>query len=371
MSAKRTTSFQLSHCLEYGLTIRGCDVKKAVSCVQCNFCIYGGRSGDDIGRKHMRIESICLFTPPYHLKLYRKHLKKQHAEGWLECQGLSKAKKQMFFDRQKKATINRFFCTANDVLEMTIASKIVSELIRDLYFHLDDDVVDGDNQPISKVNAMKLFQLDEGGATYSVTIKNPLRFWLVIDHTSSDLSFRSCPNHVSSHSPLRVTVPPTTNLLLRHSHQSGCYGVLHNLHLVIVSFYGRHTAVNILALIVKILDVLFPMWRDKLISVSSDGENTMTSRHGGFVTLLEKEATNNIMRVWCVLHQMDIVIKKVMKAMMDGLFYKIAHVFSVHMCAQLNLIMEMDGAKCPKDTTQWVAFGKMLKWFLHHRHQLL
>jgi hypothetical protein len=105
--------------------------------------------------------------------------------------------------------------------------------------------------------------------------------------------------------------------------------------------------------------------------VSSDGENTMIGRHGDLVTLLEKEATNNIMCVWCVPHQMDIVIKKVTKAMMDGLFYKIAHVFLVHLRAQLNLIMEMDGAKCPKDTRGWVAFGKMLKLFFHHRCQLL
>ncbi|CAN5959978.1 unnamed protein product [Sphagnum jensenii] len=111
---------------------------------------------------------------PYRLELYRKHIKKQHAEGWLKYQGLSKAEKQMCFDRQKKATINQFFCTTNDVLEMMIASKIVDELIGDLYFHLDNDA--GDNWPISKANSMRLFQLNEGGATYSVTIKNPLRF---------------------------------------------------------------------------------------------------------------------------------------------------------------------------------------------------
>jgi hypothetical protein len=46
---------------------------------------------------------------------------------------------------------------ANDVLEMTITSKIVDELIGDLYFHLNNDVVDGDNWPISKANAMRLF----------------------------------------------------------------------------------------------------------------------------------------------------------------------------------------------------------------------
>jgi hypothetical protein len=40
---------------------------------------------------------------------------------------------------------------------MTIASKIVDELIGDLYFHLDDDATDGDDQPISKANVMRLF----------------------------------------------------------------------------------------------------------------------------------------------------------------------------------------------------------------------
>jgi hypothetical protein len=113
----------------------------------------------------------------------------------------------------------------------------------------------------------------------------------------------------------------------------GVNGVFHNLHFVIVPFYGHHTAINILALIVKILDVLFATWRDKLISMSSEDKNTTTGRHGSLVALLEKEASNNIMCVWCAPHQMDIVIKKVMKAMMDGLFYKIAHDFPTHLRA--------------------------------------
>ncbi|CAM6011353.1 unnamed protein product [Sphagnum balticum] len=93
MSAKCTTSFQLSHCLEYGLIIMGCDMKKAVSRVQCNFYVYGGQNGDDVGHKRMQTKFICLFTPPYRPELYRKHFEKQHVEGWLEYQGLSKAMK--------------------------------------------------------------------------------------------------------------------------------------------------------------------------------------------------------------------------------------------------------------------------------------
>ncbi len=95
---KRMMLFQLSHCLEYGLTITGRDVKKAMLCVQCNFCIYSGQSGDDVNHKLMQTKSICLFMPPYRPKLYHKHFKKHHAEGWLEYQGLSKAEKEMFFD---------------------------------------------------------------------------------------------------------------------------------------------------------------------------------------------------------------------------------------------------------------------------------
>ncbi len=82
----------------------------------------------------------------------------------------------MFFDQQKKATISWFFCTANDVLKMMIASKIIDELIGDLYFHPNNDATNEDNWPISKANAMRLFQLDEGSVTYSMTIKNPLCF---------------------------------------------------------------------------------------------------------------------------------------------------------------------------------------------------
>ncbi len=63
----------------------------------------------------------------------------------------------MFFNRQKMTTINWFFCMANDVLEMTIVSKIVNELIGDLYFHPDNDATNGDDQPISKANAMRFF----------------------------------------------------------------------------------------------------------------------------------------------------------------------------------------------------------------------
>jgi len=77
-----------------------------------------------------------------------------------------------------------------------------------------------------------------------------------------------------------------------------------------------------------------------------------------------------VLRVWCALHQIDLVVKAATKDIADGKFYKKAHSFSVHLRAQSNLITEMK-TQCPKDTTRWVAFGNMLQWFIAHRMRLV
>jgi hypothetical protein len=96
----------------------------------------------------------------------------------------------------------------------------------------------------------------------------------------------------------------------------------------------------------------------------------MTGRHAGVVTLLEKECSSPVLRIWCVLHQLDLVVKKATNGVLDEAFYKTAHAFSVHLRAQPNLIMEM-GSKCAKDTTRWVAFGSMLRWKLQRYRRLM
>ncbi len=56
------------------------------------------------------------------------------------------------------------------------------------------------------------------------------------------------------------------------------------------------------------------------------------------------------MRICCAPHQIDLVMKDVSHSLDDGLFYKTAHDFSVHLCRQKNLQLEM-GSTCPKDTS--------------------
>jgi hypothetical protein len=54
------------------------------------------------------------------------------------------------------------------------------------------------------------------------------------------------------------------------------------------------------------------------------------------------------MRIWCVAHQIDLVVKDTIHSLDDGLFYKTAHDFSVHLRCQQNLQLEK-GNTCFKD----------------------
>jgi hypothetical protein len=147
-------------------------------------------------------------------------------------------------------------------------------------------------------------------------------------------------------------------------------GRLFNIDLVIVPFYDRYSAVNIYKMICKLLDQLCSSWRDKVLSVSTDGENTMTGSKGGFVMLMDKESANEVLRVWCPTHQMDLVIQDATVMICNGAFTKMTHSFTVHLRQQANLQLVM-GNKCPKDTNCWAHFQGQLQWLLTHHIELL
>ena len=60
--------------------------------------------------------------------------------------------------------------------------------------------------------------------------------------------------------------------------------------------FDRHTAINQVNSITKVMDVINFGYCDKLIGLSSDGENTMTGCRGGVTTLLNQQATNGVLR---------------------------------------------------------------------------
>jgi hypothetical protein len=141
-----------------------------------------------------------------------------------------------------------------------------------------------------------------------VTIKNPLRFNLARDHTEVGLSFRQTSRVIDQHRHqtknarlaglnehivrqfVRILVAVNLNTISNvlsqpqvwafsiagdgSTHWGVSYfdvrirlcvaGAIYNLHLVVSPNFDRHTPVNIVTLISKLLDTVFFSWRDKL-----------------------------------------------------------------------------------------------------------
>jgi hypothetical protein len=105
------------------------------------------------------------------------------------------------------------------------------------------------------------------------------------------------------------------------------------LHLIAMPMFERHSTVNIFNMIAKFMDALYIKWLTKLIDVSTDGENTMTSCHVGVVTHLVDCADNDVLRIWCTSHQIDIVVKVADEAIDNSIWVKHAYMFSVYLRA--------------------------------------
>jgi hypothetical protein len=108
-------------------------------------------------------------------------------------------------------------------------------------------------------------------------------------------------------------------------------GELVNLHLITMPMFERHSVVNIFNLIAKFTDTLYINWRAKLIGVSTNGENTTTGRHVGVVTHLVDCANNDVLRIWCAPHQIDIVVKATTEGIDNDVWVKQAYTFSIYL----------------------------------------
>ncbi len=163
--------------------------------------------------KHKSRNDIKYFLKPFLPHKYRSHHDGQHAESWALYKAAAKKDKQHFFDNKIKVanTLHWYMDLDSDILTFMINASIVNTIIGDMFFRDDEVVVDSDdadNDVVGaaarkvakkfkeKTNAMKLFILNEVDEdeddphSYTVTIKNIMRFNLAMDHVGSGMSFR-------------------------------------------------------------------------------------------------------------------------------------------------------------------------------------
>jgi hypothetical protein len=207
----RRTPFGRGHELEYGLKIveRRSEGNEVIA-VQCQFCAFIGRETREVaGVKRKRTNNFHMFRLPFRQELYRKHLESVHAQDWIAYKAFSPEEKRAFFDEKQRSGIHAFLDSTKESITFDIPNvAIVDELIDNLFFKPELDWDDEETKPISKASALKLFRptfdrdeddMEDGAANeeadrfvcrYAVTITNPLRFWLSIDHVKVGLSFR-------------------------------------------------------------------------------------------------------------------------------------------------------------------------------------
>lgn len=411
--APRSTPFTRAHVIEYGLKIteqEGAVVKS----VQCRFCIFFGKE-EIPGKKRQRTQTsrVKYWTSPFRPEYYKSHHESQHSQRWEEYQTLSAEKKQNYFSTKTASFIESMhaYFGKSDELKFYIKQELVDVIVGDVFFHPDD------HGGISHSRTLSIFKPVESEsvqAGYEVVIKNPLQFHLAVDFLAHGLSFRQTAavldstkrlanlGKIGSVSDAKVSnfarVLVAVNLqrirtILESAevwgfsiafdssnHRGGSYfaqrirfyrsGDVINLHLLSVPMFERHTAANMFALSVKVLDVVCPSWRDKLLGIGTDGANVMTGRLGGMATLLEKEASFMVHRTWCLLHQIDLIAKDCLSSLFEGEFMTLVNKIAATLRRQENLIMEMQ-ATCPKMTTRWLALGSWTRWQVEKRIPLM
>ncbi|KAH8941002.1 hypothetical protein BDL97_14G014500 [Sphagnum fallax] len=375
----KPTLFQPGHALEYAVEVVSRDAKGSATC-WCLFYVHEGRDEIEIdqnGRKRKKTAQIKMFTAPFYPHKYHNHHESQHAESWA---------KQYFSSQIKPAnTLHPHMTVKDDKLVFDVSARIVDMTIGDLFFR-DDEVLanadsDGDSdddvasiiakKAKEKTNALKLFVKNENDPDwYQVVIPNAMRFELAMDHISIGMSFKQAAvaiRHARDHTKM-ATLSGMNDLIVgqyvrvlvddnlqdisdlmgdlsvwafslafdssTHFEQSFfdlhiwiCFkGRLCNLHLVGLSLFDRHTTKILYNLLCKFLDALYPNWHVKLLNASSDGKNTMTGRHAGLVTRIARCTEFNVMRVWCALHQIDIIVKSSAEGINGGAYVKDVHV---------------------------------------------
>jgi hypothetical protein len=136
-------------------------------------------------------------------------------------------------------------------------------------------------------------------------------------------------------------------------------GVLYNFQSLALPLFARHTGELMFEAFVKFMDALYPQRREALVGMSTDGDRSMTGRIQGLVTPVSEVTSTNLIRVWCGLHQLDIVMQQVFKNALDDKFYSTLTAVIGHLRRQQNLVTTMHSTCSKVSDTRWVSMDSV------------
>ena len=427
MPPKRACPFQSKHEVEFGLRVtqRHPRTKCAVS-VECRFCHVFGREAK-VGAKRKPTSNVHYFTAPFRVELYRRHAEGQHPTKWTEYVALSSSEKSSgaFFAGRVPFinTLDEHLDPVGSAGSVHIEKQVVEIVLGDILLGIDsDDDSDNSNDNDDSVSmatrkkrALAVFKptfADDDPTNvvdYTCRISNTKAFDLTIRFVSCGATFRLASRLIRE-TQLSTKMGAFSNIsdkktagfvrmalamnlqriacLLRSSwafaialdgatHASVSYLDLRvrllcdndicNFHLLAMPLLVRHTGEAMFDLTCNLLDVLCPDWHKRVIGCTSDGARNMTGRHAGIVTRLQQVAEPNFIRVWCLAHQVDLVIGFIYDQLLKEPFFSTLTALIAYLRRQQNLVSEMRST-CPKVAlTRWLSMSKNMLWFKKHR----
>ena len=327
----RQTKFQVGHEIEFGVRVLHREsITEDISAVRCQFCEFHGRESIP-GQKHQRQQTNRTkdWKAPFRVEYYRDHLQSQHPIRWEEYQLLSSEEKKQYFDNkvEYKDTLFRHFDLQDDKIVYHIDASIVEKVIGEMFFHSDEYegislIIFINYKGVSQAIALKLFVKDLNGPNYTITIKKPMQFRLAVKFLAIGVSFRQVEalilatkeetgviklsglNDTGVANYARVVCGMSLQKLSTilnndatwafslandiSTHYSRSYfdnrirfhrdGIIYNVHVLALPIHDSHSSENMFKLVSELFDVICPMWRTKLISVSSDSASSMIGK---------------------------------------------------------------------------------------------
>lgn len=416
---RRPAKWKKGNEILFGVTVaeRSPSERAEVVSVKCLFCEYFGREvvpkGPAAGggsRKRSRSKTVKYFRAPFRVDNMRLHHDAQHKEKWCEYKTLSDDEKKVFFDTVPVRNTLRAHFEGETELRFDMERDIVQVLIADLLFDAE-----ADNAVAERDSALRFFTVledsdesedsdEEDEKDYTVFIRSTRLFHLIVRFVARGASFRMAEGLASDvlevtemscfagASRERVThfvrVVCAANLqtighCLRRVYSFGIaldvgaksgtnyldirarfvHGAkLINLHLLAIPLHDGKRAPVLFAAATRMLDTLAPDWKNQLIGVSTDGEPTMTGCITGVATQFAQATNHPCVKVWCGLHQVDLVVQEEYLLLYNEEYIGILTALISFLRRQFNLIASM-GSTCPKFMdTRWAAMKRVTSW---------
>ena len=122
-------------------------------------------------------------------------------------------------------------------------------------------------------------------------------------------------------------------------------------HLLLIPLFDEsHSGESLFGIFAKVLDVLGPQWKHKIVGSSTDGSPYMTGCHYGFTTRLANVALGQAFyRVWCLAHQLDLIINAALKAIADkaGFPFMTILTTTIGWLRRQDILIRRISSKCP------------------------